>query len=199
MTKDKERKEDGTRPERPVAAQEEGNVTRVVSGNVPTVGTVDSSRIQMPTALEIKPKDLEGKFPPEPPRERYWLGTLPDSPHYNVAIAGIMFQRTSEINVVKGDPPRTVTTEALGQVLELTQDKIDQILSRVQNEVVRFRGKRLDDEGGRRGLILNINNKNFRRAEGDLPLGMYVYIVKLNEQMPDGYRINYPEPLIRRK
>jgi hypothetical protein len=97
------------------------------------------------------------------------VGTMDSCACQNVAVAGIMFPRRTEPLVKSGQ--ETKRAYERGQVLWLSDRKLEEIKAKVGNYVQRWNGKE--------GRIYNKNSsgpRRFNQREGDEPLVSHIYI-----------------------
>jgi len=120
---------------------------------------------------------------------RYWVGVRawmkegPGGmeehiyPFFFDHVCGITFPH--ETGRLGKDPSRpgsrTVVSRTPGQVVELTDDQVEEIKQVVARRTVRLAGK------ARRSSIYNVNDPYYTPQEGDEPLSRYIYMKKLDE------------------
>jgi hypothetical protein len=159
----------------------------------PEVRVIDASAPQA-VKVDFEAVRLAFEAPKPPPRKKYWVGTLANCPHQNVYLEGVCFPRYVEKVSVDPDSRQTDRVKSLGQVYELTDEKVAAIIEKAKKSAVRFSGE--DTAGHRLGKIYDHGNPGFRVSEGDMPLACYVYMVRIGDLMPNGWRDAYPEPMM---
>jgi hypothetical protein len=124
-------------------------------------------------------KDLET-------RDLFWVGTTPDSPIQNVT-CGIRFPAfTGQLDYDgKGEP---VIPNSRGALIRLSPAEVKLVLKRVPLYVVRARG--------RTSFVVSKAQKAYVPNPGDVPLAKFLYMVRLEERMPIGWRSSTPEPML---
>jgi hypothetical protein len=207
MAKDKDRPRDADKIPTPEEALKLAGLDSAADEAADAVEAVAKagsavSALVADSALKIEPlKILTEKFKAAK-RDRYWIGTLPGCCQYNVVlgspVVGVMFHQTTEDVVTRADPIETVRIPRKGQLYDLSQDEVDAILADVKLKVIRPSSSKENQDGGRRGFILRTNDGQYKPHEGDVPLACFVYIIPVVGNMPDGYRENYPPPLLAR-
>jgi hypothetical protein len=140
--------------------------------------TAVAEKPQVPVAKQEPVMDLMTSVPrpakvsPETIAEkRYRIGTKPDCPRQNYAVAGICFPLyTERVEQVGGE---TVRSHEDGQMVFLTDEQVSNIKAAVSKRVVR-------NAGGRRD-ILEIGSIGFTPDVSDAPLADYLYMIPMRE------------------
>ncbi len=125
--------------------------------------------------------------PPEEDRQRYWCGVLPKAPRVIEHFAGVDFPLDRGMRMVKEDKPTLMDHVYNGAIHRLTDRHVELIKERVAGRVVR----------GKRVISLK-NPAHGGRRPGDVPLGCYVYMAKVNGSV-DRMNGELPPPLVARK
>lgn len=147
--------------------------------------------------------------PPAPPREFYWCGATKDSPVHNITLGGISFPKfTGEVR--EGDvegKQKFVDNLHDGQIHSLTEATVELVMEHAKGKVIRnYRTEVLgNDPSGEQptvflGSILSTTgsrHRPYQYREGDLPLGNFVYMVKVRGRKDRP--IDEPPPLVERR
>lgn len=139
-----------------------------------------SDKLEQP-ASEVIPTINFFELPPVKENEKtegYWVGTLPGCPRYNLTAGGVSFPRFSDPPT--GTDPDSMQTSrawARGTIVYLTDAQVDAVRRNIKDKIVRMLGNR------GQGMIYAASHPLFTREVGDQPLAMFLYMVRLDEQM----------------
>ena len=121
------------------------------------------------------------------PSARYWLGTTANCPIQNVSIAGVTFHSFTG-RMTHDSKLRPILPETRGMVVELTDDKIQEIIARAKKHFVRSRGST--------AYLVQSNSRGYRAMPGDVPVARYLYIQRTASAKVLDWRRTEPAPMI---
>jgi len=114
----------------------------------------------------------------------YWVGTIPGGPRQNVSVGGCTFPAITERGSIDPFTGRRNSIPRVGAVVELTAEEVEDVLNRLEYDVVDSNGKirAIKDGAGAPNPYIKMDET----LEGAKPLGAYVFMVKIDsvEQWP---------------
>lgn len=152
----------------------------------------DDAELPGPESLDAETLDLD-EFPAEEAaaKETYWCGIVPDAPFQFVTAGGFEFPKDRGRIQVDGDRLMMVDHVYPGVIHRLTEREIALIKERIAAKVVRRRGQS--------SVLISrtgMHRRPYRAAEGDIPLGRYVFMVRVNGGGPPMFA-GTPPTLVR--
>lgn len=148
------------------------------------------SKLTKSGAVEIDVPRVGVLAPPK--RKRYWIGTLPDCPYWNVTVGGHTFPRHSGNPMYADDGSVMSGAYERGIEVELSDDELEGIVQSVGRRVMRPIGT-----SEKRGRILPIDGKTYQARPVDRPLGEFLYMVCLTGAR-HGVKSGDPSPMVPR-
>ena len=117
------------------------------------------------------------------PTVSVWMGSSNECPYTVVHAAGFDFPR--ETQDVSSDGINTRRPSYRGKLIDLTPDEITRITAAVGRKIVRKHGARSN--------IQNMDSRQYRPSDSDRPLGEFVYMIAVSENMAHDWRDRTPE------
>lgn len=127
-------------------------------------------------------------------RKPYWVGTMPGSPIWNTSVGGCSFPRSHGPMNEKGE----LIGNQIGQFVQLTDDQVRHVCNEIRRRVVRLVGgvgRILEVAWPGDGEEETIPNPRYVPAEGDQPLGRYLYMQPCHPENPRGQPVARPAPM----
>jgi hypothetical protein len=121
------------------------------------------------------------------PKVEIWMGTTDECPYWTVHAGGADFPRFNEKIETDLETGTTRRERHRGKVTKMTRSEIELVARAVGRKVVR--------KAGARAFILNIGSDKYRHNPIDKPLGKFVYIQVLSENLPHDWRSRTPETM----
>lgn len=140
-----------------------------------------------PSTIPIKATGAIAAVPATVEIERtlmVWLGSSEECCYWTVHAGGQDFPRISQ-TVHTEDALETRRETHRGKIVDLTKSEIERISIAVGRKVVRKHGARVN--------ILNVHSKHYREMPGDLPLGAFLWMIVLGDNLPHNWRELPPE------
>lgn len=134
------------------------------------------------TAVKI-PAEAIAAVVDQEPRSEYFLGVVPGCNVYTVHSCGVMF-----IMARGGLDDEGNFTGPRGMRLMLSDQKVEDIKANVALKVLRRTGTRV--------MLMHRNGNNYQSMPGDEPLGKYLYMHKLGDNIPTDFWEGVPETMI---
>lgn len=152
----------------------------------PAAAKKDQKEPEVPSGLQpVRIDGSEASIPLPSPRHPYWLGTTDDSPLQTVTAGGVEFPRAlGKLTDERGDP---LTNLQRGRIAKLTDDEVALVRQRIAERVVRI--------SGQRRMVLSVRGQRdypFQPEAGDIPLGRFVYLIRLGDNLPHDWRERPP-------
>lgn len=140
--------------------------------------------------IQVSLEEIE--IPPKEPTARYWCGCTSECPRQVIHCAGVDFPYYDGPlpHDHRGQPQDPVV---FGRIHELRPSQVKEIVRRIQQKVVRWseptangkvRGTLLSmfsQPGGGRLNLKPVRDDRHLPEQGDIPLGCYVYLIKLED------------------
>jgi hypothetical protein len=128
-------------------------------------------------------------------KHAYWCGIVPGAPIHRAVLASITFSRDQGLLAPKGQSGKYIMVDHVkrGQVHNLTLTHVELVLERAKLSVVRQFGN------GRGSIVTKAgsHSRPYRPRPNDVPLGKYLYMVRLGEDMPRDWRESSPPPMVQ--
>lgn len=148
---------------------------------------LDIDQVAKNPSIAFEVGDIPGMPVPMGEKKQFWVGTQPDCPYQNITVGGQSFPRSTQ-KVTKGRSiGETKRDERRGAVYEWTQDTLEFVCNAIKKRIVRK---------SPRPAQFSVDDKSYRRHEGDELLAKYLFIVDLSEVKHD-WRDQEPEPLVK--
>lgn len=151
--------------------------------------------------LTLTPQEIA--IPSQRPAFPYWCGVTKDCPVQTVHAGGLDFPKFIQMHEEDETRPgrmKLTNVRQYGRVHELTQDQVDKAMITLKNKIIRTvtsvsveklpNGKFQDVEKSRHFIhdMRGTYNRPFSARPKDVPLGRYVYMIRLGEGRPDQAR-----------
>ena len=144
--------------------------------------------------LTLTPQEIV--IPSQRPTSPYWCGVTKDCPVQTVHAGGLDFPKfiqKHEDDETRPGRRKLTNVKEYGRVHHLTQDEVDKAMTTLKNKVVRtitsvseerlHGGKPQEVECSRHFIhdMRGTYNRPFAARPGDVPLGRYVYMIRLGK------------------
>jgi len=131
--------------------------------------------------VKIKAYEVEAET-----EAKYLVGITDDAPFHVVYVSGMDFPRMEE-TVTVSDDGTTSRIPHQGKVISMSETQLETAKSAIARRYVRKRGSS--------AIIHDLEEPRFRAREGDVPLGRYLYMIPVNENMPSNWRTSTHESM----
>jgi excisionase family DNA binding protein len=102
----------------------------------------------------------------------YWCGTTSDSPIQNINLAGLDFPAFVELIDHPEGSLKTQRHKVRGTVVHLEAKQVEAARDASNKKVVRSQGARTS--------MLNVDSRYYRKTEGDVPVGRFVFMIEVD-------------------
>lgn len=161
-----------------------------------------SSKTPNPAAaiqIEVKPGDPK----PRMKGKRYLCGVALDAPFTYKCVGGISFQKWE--GQTQFDSKGKLTTPAkLGCILELADEQVKIAKEAISNHYIQVTQGPRGGEAGAENVVTLVRDfvttdETYEPQDGDKPLGWWLYMLPVFEQMPVTFREEQPPTMVRRE
>jgi hypothetical protein len=133
-----------------------------------------------------------GKFNLMVPKEdtEYFLCLKPGTPYASISAGGLNFQKVTE-KVSQDEDGETVRDRKSGLIHSVTPEQVHKVLDYCRNNVIRW------NKGGTYGRIYSRIGRKFKATNRDVPVGKYLIMVPIKEDMPVRFRNPKTAPTVQ--
>ena len=117
---------------------------------------------------------------------KYLVGITDDAPFHVVYVSGMDFPRMEE-TVTVSDDGTTSRIPHQGKVISMSDTQLETAKNAIARRYVRKRGSS--------AIIHDLEEPRFKARQGDIPLGRYLYMIPVGENMPSNWRTATHEPM----
>jgi len=133
--------------------------------------------------------------PPATEKHTYWCGTTPDSPIQNITAGGVCFPRwTGRMDM--GKDGQLESEPARGALYQLDADQVELVVDRVADAFIRGEGPMAVKMS--KTMPYGSKVKAYVPQANDVPLGCFIYMVRMEPTMPVDWRMAEPETMVER-
>lgn len=151
--------------------------------------TVASAPADAPITVDVTAVTI----PERPSARRYWVGMFLDAPLDFYTVGGVTFPK--RVGPVEHDPKTHAILDGawkLGAVVELTDDTVSLIRSRLTEKIARIVGNPTAKDGSYRVMVWSKTAPGYEPRHGDIHVADWLYMVPVTEMMRHDWRGGTP-------